>query len=134
MKQSLSAIDKEELLDSFADELKLDLELSEKIKEKISSHDPLDECQREVQAQKLEEIRKRRDGLENEKQLLKRVQNKETSLIPMVGIEDSSEEIARQILIIRQVSRKISIFLQNLQHIYQNLQKISKFEKIPKLQ
>ena len=100
-KQSLNAIDKEELLNSFADELKLDLDLSEKIKEKISSHDPLDECQREVQGQKLEEIRKRRDGLENEKQLLKRVQNKETSLIPMVGIEDSSEEIARQILIIR---------------------------------
>lgn len=109
-KQSLNAIDKEELLDSFADELKLDLDLSEKIKEKISSHDPLDECQREVQGQKLEEIRKRRDGLENEKQLLKRVQNKETSLIPMVGIEDSSEEIARQILIIRRGPKKLLDF------------------------
>ena len=57
-KQSLNAIDKEEMLSSFADELKLDLELSEKIKEKISSHDPLDECQREVQGQKLGEITK----------------------------------------------------------------------------
>ncbi|CBY07059.1 unnamed protein product [Oikopleura dioica] len=104
-KQSLSAIDKQEMLNSFADELKLDLEFSEKIKEKISSHDPLDECQREVQGQKLEEIRKRREGLENEKQLFRRVQNKETSLIPMVGIEDSNEEIARQILIIRKSSQ-----------------------------
>ena len=57
-KQSLNAIEKEEMLSSFADELKLDLELSEKIKEKISSHDPLDECQREVQGQKLGEITK----------------------------------------------------------------------------
>ena len=75
--------------------------MNEKIKAKISNHDPLDECQREVQAQKLEEIRKRKEGLEKEKQLLGRVQNKETSLIPMVGIEDSEEEIAKQILIIR---------------------------------
>ncbi len=96
------------MLNSFADELKLDLEFPEKIKEKISSHDPLDECQREVQGQKLEEIRKRREGLENEKQLFRRVQNKETSLIPMVGIEDSNEEIARQILIIRKSSKATS--------------------------
>ena len=80
----------------------------------------------------MEEIRKRRDGLENEKQLLKRVQNKETSLIPMVGIEDSSEEIARQILIIRRGPQKLldfQFYAKNLKHYFKNCKNNRKIAK-----
>lgn len=93
--QSLNAIEKEDLSNSVAFDLKLILE--DQIEPKLADFDQSNEFMRQLHETKLTEIDKRLDRFAKEEELLIRMVRQETNPVPILTVTQSKNEIMRQL-------------------------------------